>query len=129
MINGTSLIEDAAESLGSLYYSRHTGTFGRFAAISFNGNKIITTGGGGVLLCKNEEDAKKAKHLSTTKIPHTYEYYHDNIGYNYRMPNLNAALGCAQIQKVEASVRSKRELSKRYKFFFQTQGKKVFERA
>ena len=93
------LIEDAAESLGSYVGKKHTGTFSSIASFSFNGNKILTTGGGGMLITDNITLAKKAKHItSTAKIPHAYEYIHDEIGYNYRMPNLNAALGCAQME-------------------------------
>lgn len=114
-----SLIEDAAESLGSYYKEQHTGTLGRFGALSFNGNKVITTGGGGMLLCKNDADGKRAKHVTTTaKQPHPYEFYHDEPGFNYRMPNLNAALGCAQIERLEAILASKRNIAKRYEIFF-----------
>lgn len=109
-----ALVEDAAESLGSLYKDRHTGTFGRLGTLSFNGNKIITTGGGGMILTDDELGAR-AKHLTTTaKKPHHYEYVHDEVGYNYRLPNLNAALGCAQLEQLEAFVASKRELAMRY---------------
>ena len=94
-----ALVEDAAESLGSTYKGQHTGTFGKLAAFSFNGNKTITTGGGGMIITNDEALAKHAKHLTTTaKVPHPYEYIHDEIGYNYRLPNLNAALGCAQME-------------------------------
>ena len=93
----TTLVEDAAESLGSFYKGQHTGTFGDFSAISFNGNKVITTGGGGMVLCKNFEDGMHTKHITTTaKVPHPYEFFHDEAGFNYRLPNINAALGCAQ---------------------------------
>lgn len=113
-----ALIEDAAESLGSLYKGRHTGTFGRLGTLSFNGNKIITTGGGGVILA-NEELGARAKHLTTTaKVPHPYEYVHDEVGYNYRLPNLNAALGCAQLEMLESFVAAKRELAVRYAAHF-----------
>lgn len=109
-----TLVEDAAESLGSLYKGRHTGTFGRVGALSFNGNKIITTGGGGMILT-DETLGARAKHLTTmAKQPHPYEYVHDEVGYNYRLPNLNAALGCAQLEQLEAFVASKRELAARY---------------
>jgi aminotransferase in exopolysaccharide biosynthesis len=112
------LIEDAAESLGSFYKGRHTGTYGRLAALSFNGNKIITTGGGGMVLA-DEALGSQAKHLTTTaKKPHPYAYEHDEIGYNYRMPNLNAALGCAQFESLELMIEAKRELAKRYAEFF-----------
>lgn len=108
------LIEDAAESLGSLYKGRHTGTFGRLGALSFNGNKIITTGGGGMILA-DEHLGARAKHITTTaKRAHPYEYFHDELGYNYRMPNINAALGCAQLEQLEAFVFKKRELAARY---------------
>lgn len=113
------LIEDAAESLGSYYKGRHTGTFGRVGVLSFNGNKIMTTGGGGMVLA-DEELGKRAKHLTTTaKIPHPYEFFHDEVGYNYRMPNLNAALGCAQLEQLPAFLESKRALAKRYIQFFE----------
>jgi UDP-N-acetylbacillosamine transaminase len=114
-----ALVEDAAESLGSFYKGRHTGTIGRFSALSFNGNKIITTGGGGMLLCADAEDGRRAKHLTTTaKVPHPYEYFHDEAGFNYRMPNLNAALGCAQMERLGAYVKSKRDIAKKYEDFF-----------
>ena len=109
-----ALVEDAAESLGSLYAGRHTGTFGQVGTLSFNGNKIITTGGGGMIL-SDESLGARAKHLTTTaKRPHPYEYVHDEIGYNYRLPNLNAALGCAQLEQLEGFVASKRALAARY---------------
>ena len=108
------LIEDAAESLGSFYKGRHTGTFGALGTLSFNGNKIITTGGGGMVLASDELGAR-AKHLTTTaKLPHPYEYVHDELGYNYRLPNLNAALGCAQLEQLDAFIANKRELASRY---------------
>ena len=108
------LIEDAAESLGSLYKGKHTGTFGEFGVLSFNGNKIITTGGGGMIL-SDVSLGEKAKHITTTaKKPHPYEFYHDEIGYNYRMPNLNAALGCAQLEQVENFIAQKRSLALQY---------------
>ena len=114
-----ALVEDAAESLGSFYKGRHTGTFGKLAAFSFNGNKIITSGGGGVIVTDDESLAKKAKHLTTTaKVPHPYEYTHDMIGYNYRMPNLNAALLVAQMENFEKFLGSKRALSIEYANFF-----------
>lgn len=112
------LVEDAAESLGSYYKGRHTGNFGMVGVLSFNGNKIMTTGGGGVLLA-GEVIGKRAKHLTTTaKVPHAYEFVHDEIGYNYRMPNLNAALGCAQLAQLPSFVSSKRALAARYIEFF-----------
>jgi perosamine synthetase len=117
------LIEDAAESLGSFVREKHTGNFGKLSAISFNGNKIITAGGGGVILTNDEKLAKKAKHLTTTaKIPHKWEYVHDEIGYNYRMPNLNAALICAQLEQLNTFIYKKRELALSYKRFFLNQG-------
>lgn len=112
------LIEDAAESLGSYYKGRHTGNFGKIGVLSFNGNKIMTTGGGGMLLT-DEDIGKHAKHLTTTaKIPHPYEFVHDEVGYNYRLPNLNAALGCAQLEQLPAFLASKRTLAARYIEFF-----------
>jgi len=114
-----TLIEDAAESLGSYYKGKHTGTLGRFGALSFNGNKVITTGGGGMLLCQSKEDGDRAKHVTTTaKAPHPYEFYHDEPGFNYRMPNLNAALGCAQIEQLKAKLASKRKIAQQYAEFF-----------
>lgn len=113
------LVEDAAESLGSFYKGQHTGTFGRVGAISFNGNKTITTGGGGMLLFQDEELGKFAKHLTTqAKAPHRWEFIHDHIGYNYRMPNINAALGCAQLENLERYVQNKRETAEKYNEFF-----------
>ena len=123
------LVEDAAESLGSFYKGQHTGTFGLLGSLSFNGNKIITTGGGGAILTNNEALARRAKHLTTTaKISHKWEFDHDEIGFNYRMPNINAALGCAQIEKLPEKIHSKRELFKRYKEEFkQISGASIFE--
>lgn len=109
------LVEDAAESLGSFYKGRHTGNFGRLSALSFNGNKVITTGGGGAILTNDEELAARAKHLTTTaKVPHRWEFRHDMIGYNYRLPNLNAALGCAQLEELPGFLASKRRLAEAY---------------
>jgi aminotransferase in exopolysaccharide biosynthesis len=117
-----ALVEDAAESLGSLYKGRHTGTIGQLGTLSFNGNKIITTGGGGMILTEETLGAR-AKHLTTTaKRPHPYEYVHDEVGYNYRLPNLNAALGCAQLEQLETFVASKRELASRYAAHFSGSG-------
>jgi aminotransferase in exopolysaccharide biosynthesis len=117
------IIEDAAESLGSLYKGKHTGTFGLFGILSFNGNKIITTGGGGMILTDNESLAKKAKHITTTaKRPHEWEFYHDEIGYNYRLTNIQAALGCAQIENLDFFVEEKRKLAEKYYEFFKTKG-------
>ena len=115
------LIEDAAESLGSYYKDKHTGTFGELGVFSFNGNKIITSGGGGVIVTDDEDLAKRAKHLSTTaKVVHPYEYEHDELGYNYRMPNLNAALLCAQLENLESFLQSKKELANIYEDYFKT---------
>lgn len=109
------LVEDAAESLGSYYKGQHTGTFGKVSAMSFNGNKIITTGGGGAILTDDETLADYAKHLTTTaKVPHRWEFIHDEIGYNYRMPNINAALGCAQLEKLPDFIREKQGLAAFY---------------
>jgi dTDP-4-amino-4,6-dideoxygalactose transaminase len=136
------VVEDAAESLGSFYSPReislknetglkktiisrgkeqHTGTFGKIGVLSFNGNKILTTGGGGMLLFHDEELAKHAKHLTTqAKIPHPWEFAHDEIGYNYRMPNINAALGLAQLEQLPTFLQSKRQIAQAYKEFFLT---------
>jgi len=114
-----ALVEDAAESLGSFYKGKHTGTFGDFGAISFNGNKIITTGGGGMVLCKTTKLGARTKHVTTTaKVPHPFEFYHDEAGFNYRMPNLNAALGCAQIEVLDKYLAQKRILADRYQDYF-----------
>lgn len=113
------LIEDAAESLGSYYEGKHTGTFGKVGAFSFNGNKIITSGGGGVIVTDDEVLAKRAKHITTTaKIPHKWEFVHDEIGFNYRLPNLNAALLVAQLEQVNGFLENKRALAKIYEDFF-----------
>ena len=109
------VVEDAAESLGSFYKGRHTGTFGMLGTVSFNGNKIITTGGGGAILTNDDDLANQAKHLTTTaKVPHRWEYVHDQVGYNYRMPNLNAAFGCAQFKRLPEFLESKRKLFEVY---------------
>lgn len=116
------LIEDAAESLGSYYKNQHTGTFGEIGVLSFNGNKTITTGGGGMLITNDEALAKHAKHLTTTaKLAHPYEYIHDEIGYNYRLPNINAALGCAQMESLSSILKNKRQLAEQYIGFFEKQ--------
>jgi perosamine synthetase len=113
------MVEDAAESLGSFYKGRHTGTFGRCSAVSFNGNKTITTGGGGAIITDDEELGRLAKHLTTTaKIPHRWEIAHDKVGYNYRMPNINAALGCAQLEQLQNYLDQKRALAQRYNTVF-----------
>jgi perosamine synthetase len=109
------LVEDAAESLGSYYKGRHTGALGRIGALSFNGNKIITTGGGGAVVTQDAALAKRAKHLTTTsRLPHRWSFIHDEVGYNYRMPNLNAALGCAQLEQLPGLVEKKRALAASY---------------
>ncbi len=114
-----TVVEDAAESLGSWRNNRHTGTFGLAGTLSFNGNKTITTGGGGAILFNDEALARRAKHLTTTaKMPHAWDYCHDEIGYNYRLPNINAALGCAQLEQLPDMLRSKRGLHGRYKQAF-----------
>ena len=113
------VVEDAAESLGSYYHGQHTGTFGQIGTLSFNGNKTITTGGGGALLFNDLELAKQAKHMTTTaKIPHAWEYRHDEIGFNYRLPNLNAALGCAQLEQLQTMLDNKRALFEKYNHVF-----------
>jgi len=110
-----AMVEDAAESLGSFYHGKHTGTFGLLGTLSFNGNKTITTGGGGAILTNSAEIARYAKHITTTaKLPHVWDFRHDEVGYNYRLPNLNAALGCAQLEKLPAKLINKRELFFRY---------------
>lgn len=113
------LVEDAAESIGSKYKGKHTGLFGKVGALSFNGNKTITTGGGGMLLFMDEELGALAKHLTTqAKVPHRWEFKHDHIGYNYRMPNINAALGCAQLEHLDEYIADKRETAKAYAEYF-----------
>jgi perosamine synthetase len=110
-----AMVEDAAESIGSTYHGQHTGTFGQLGTLSFNGNKTITTGGGGAIITNDAELARKAKHLTTTaKVPHQWHYEHDEVGYNYRMPNLNAALGCAQLEQMPRFLASKRALYTHY---------------
>lgn len=113
------VIEDATEALGSFYKGRHCGTFGKIGVFSFNGNKIITTGGGGMIITNDEELANKIRHITTTaKVPHPYNYFHDEVGYNYRMPNVNAALGVAQMEYLDIILRNKRELAMVYEDFF-----------
>jgi aminotransferase in exopolysaccharide biosynthesis len=113
------VIEDAAESLGSFYNGKHTGTFGLLGVLSFNGNKVITTGGGGAILTNDEELARRAKHLTTTaRSQHKWEFIHDEVGYNYRMPNLNAALGCAQLEQLPQKITAKRQLFDLYQSSF-----------
>lgn len=114
------VVEDAAEALGSYFDNKHLGLFGDLGVVSFNGNKIITTGGGGAILIKDEAQAKKIRHTVTTaKSPHPWKYYHDEIGFNYRMPNLNAALGCAQLQQLDGFVEKKSQIFTNYKKFFE----------
>ena len=114
-----ALVEDAAEALGSYYHGRHVGSFGQLGTLSFNGNKIITTGGGGAILTNDADLARQAKHLTTTaKLPHRWAYEHDAIGYNYRMPNLNAALGCAQLEQLPSFLEAKRKLFEAYRHAF-----------
>lgn len=126
---GLEVVEDAAEALGTLYKGKHVGHWGKLAALSFNGNKIVTTGGGGAILTNDSNLAKTAKHLTTTaKIPHPWRYDHDQIGYNYRLPNINAALGCAQMENLPHFLKQKRMLSDRYKKGFeQVTGVRFFE--
>lgn len=124
-----SLIEDAAESLGSYYKGMHTGNFGSVAAFSFNGNKVMTTGGGGMVTTNDSVLAKQLKHLTTTaKLPHKWEFVHDLVGYNYRMPNINAALGCAQLEQLPSFLSGKRKLANRYQDSFKSvEGIRFFE--
>jgi aminotransferase in exopolysaccharide biosynthesis len=120
---GIPVVEDAAESLGSTFKGKHTGTFGQMGVFSFNGNKTITCGGGGAIITDDESLARRAKHITTTaKVPHRWEFVHDEIGYNYRMPNLNAALACAQLEQLDGFLKKKRELAETYKTFFPTLG-------
>lgn len=113
------LIEDAAESFGSIYKGKHTGTFGQMAAFSFNGNKVITSGGGGCIITNDKFLAKKAKHLTTTaKVPHKWNFNHDMVAYNYRMPNINAALAVAQLENIDDFINNKRKLASSYEMFF-----------
>jgi aminotransferase in exopolysaccharide biosynthesis len=117
------LIEDAAESLGSFVGEQHTGTIGHIAAFSFNGNKTVTSGGGGAIVTNNETWAKRAKYLTTTaKVPHAWDFYHDEIGYNYRMPNINAALACAQLEQLPQILKNKRETASFYQDELTKQG-------
>ncbi|GAB1265998.1 LegC family aminotransferase [Aurantivibrio infirmus] len=114
------LIEDSAESLGSYYLGKHTGTFGLLGAFSFNGNKTITTGGGGMIITNDKQLARRAKHITTTaKMPHRWEYVHDQVAYNYRLPNLNAALGCAQLEQLPVFLEKKAALAELYRLFFE----------
>lgn len=113
------VVEDAAESMGSTLHGKPTGAFGKMGVFSFNGNKIVTSGGGGAIVTHDEELGQKGKYLTTTaKMPHSWEYFHDELGYNYRMPNLNAALACAQLEQLESFVRNKRQTAQEYEEFF-----------
>lgn len=115
------LVEDAAESIGSFYKNVHTGNYGKLGAFSFNGNKTVTCGGGGVIITNDEQLGKLGKHLTTqAKVPHRWDFVHDHIGYNYRLPNLNAAMACAQMEQIESFIENKRKLSAAYEDFFET---------
>ena len=119
------VVEDAAESIGSEYKGIPTGSFGKLGVFSFNGNKIVTSGGGGAIVTNDIQLGIKAKHLTTTaKVPHPHEYVHDEIGYNFRMPNLNAALACAQIEQLSSFIQNKRKLASEYSVFFESIGVK-----
>ena len=124
-----SVVEDSAEALGSTVGGRHTGTFGTLGTLSFNGNKTVTTGGGGAIITSDRELARRAKHLTTTaKLPHRWEFRHDEVGFNYRMPNINAALGCAQLEQLPAFLAAKRRLFGRYRAAFEGfEGGHIFE--
>ena len=123
-----AVVEDAAEAMGSYYKGKHLGTFAKIGAISFNGNKTITTGGGGMILTDDEAIAQRAKHLTTqAKLPHAWEFVHDEIGYNYRMPNINAALGVAQLEQLDGFLVNKRATAEAYKAFFKQQQVAFFE--
>jgi aminotransferase in exopolysaccharide biosynthesis len=118
-----TIVEDAAEAIGSEYHSKPIGSFGKLGVFSFNGNKIVTSGGGGAIVTDDVELGARAKHITTTaKVPHPYEYVHDEIGYNYRMPNLNAALVCAQLEQLPKFIESKRILAQEYDSFFKSKG-------
>jgi dTDP-4-amino-4,6-dideoxygalactose transaminase len=117
------LVEDAAEAIGSEYHSKPIGGFGKLGVFSFNGNKIVTSGGGGAIVTNDIELGIKAKHLTTTaKVPHPYEYVHDEIGYNFRMPNINAELACAQLEQLEFFIQNKRALEIEYDSYFKSKG-------
>ena len=122
------LVEDAAESLGSFYKGRHTGNWGKVSAVSFNGNKTITTGGGGAILTNDEKLGELARHLTTTaRVPHKWNIQHDQVGFNYRLPNINAALGCAQLEQLSGFLKRKRDLSEKYrKAFLNIDGARIF---
>lgn len=126
--NNIVVIEDAAESLGSKYKGKHTGTFGKMSILSFNGNKIITTGGGGMILTDDDSLAAQVRHISTTaKKKHSWEFIHDQVGYNYRMTNVNAAIGCAQMEHLDKFIENKRELAGIYEQFFASKGIEFFK--
>jgi aminotransferase in exopolysaccharide biosynthesis len=117
------IVEDAAEAIGSEYHSKPIGSFGKIGVFSFNGNKVVTSGGGGAIVTNDVELGVKAKHLTTTaKVPHPYEYVHDEIGYNFRMPNINAALACAQLEQLDFFIENKRKLAQEYNTFFKSKG-------
>jgi perosamine synthetase len=122
------IVEDSAEALGSYYKGRHAGSMGEIGVFSFNGNKIVTSGGGGMIISNNLKKGILAKHLTTTaKVPHQFEYFHDQLGFNFRLPNLNAALLCAQMEKLDFFLKSKRTLAKEYSVFFNRKGVKFRE--
>jgi Predicted pyridoxal phosphate-dependent enzyme apparently involved in regulation of cell wall biogenesis len=122
------VVEDAAESLGSYFGATHTGLFGTLGILSFNGNKTITTGGGGMIITNNVELAKRAKHISTTaKVPHAWDFFHDEVGFNFRLPNLNAALGCAQMERLPEFLENKRDLALQYQKLFNSIGIEFIE--
>ena len=121
------LVEDAAESLGSTYQGKHTGLFGRAAILSFNGNKPVTTGGGGMIISDDDALAERARYISTTaKRKHRWEFFHDEVGYNLRLPNVNAAIGCAQMEYLEKIIGNKRETAEKYRNFFDSIGQSFF---
>lgn len=123
-----TLVEDAAESIGSFLHGVHTGNFGKLAALSFNGNKTVTCGGGGVIITNDEMIGKLGKHLTAqAKVPHKWDFVHDHIGYNYRLPNLNAAMACAQLEQIETFINDKREIASLYKVFFEDSQYKFVE--
>ncbi|MDC0253305.1 LegC family aminotransferase [Bacteriovoracales bacterium] len=122
------VVEDSAESLGSLYKGKHTGTFGKVGVFSFNGNKTVTSGGGGIVVTNDKKIAEYIKHISTTaKKPHKWEYFHDLVGFNYRMPNLNAAVACAQLESLDYFLENKRDLAQKYESFFEKIGFSFFK--
>lgn len=121
------VVEDAAEALGSVYRGKNAGTFGKVGIFSFNGNKTVTSGGGGAIITDDERLANHARHLTTTaKIPHPFAYVHDEIGYNYRMPNINAALACAQMEQIDHFIEKKRNLARQYASFFEDRTESFF---